>query len=295
MSMKIFKTHYRATVMPVVLLLAVLVSGCSFVSQKPKYPEPKGYVNDNADMISDAEEVQITEWIRNLNQKTGAEVVVLTVPKTSESLEEYAVTVFEKWGIGKKGEDNGVLLLVAPENPQGRKIRIEVGYGLEGALTDQEAGMIITDRMTPYCKVKQFNECLREGVRSIISQVAPEYDLAMNAAGELVPADQVPQEQGTEQATQTYRTDSGDQDYETGSRSSSRPVSGFQKLTRSIGGIIFLVIMVVLFIMNPRLFLLMLFMRGGGGGWSSGRGGFGGGFGGFGGGMSGGGGASGGW
>lgn len=280
----------------VLLCAAALFSGCMFRPgpQKAEYPGYSNFVNDTADMVSPATEQRLNALAADLDRQTGAQVAVLTVPTTEpETLENYAVGVFQKWGVGQAKEDNGVLLLVAPDNPSNSRIRIEVGYGLEGALTDIEAKHIITDLMTPACKAGDMDACIARGVYGIVAQVATEYDLALTAAGALVPKDQA-QEQanaapeaaaGAQNTENSGQTDSG--------ATGSGPPSIFQLIIYgllAIGAII-------LFITNPQLFLLLLLSgRGGGGGWSGGdRGGFGGGFGGFGGGMSGGGGASGGW
>lgn len=277
------------------LCAAALFPGCMFRRgpQKAEYPGYSNFVNDTADMVSPATEQQLNALAADLDRQTSAQVAVLTVPTTEpETLENYAVGVFQKWGVGQAKEDNGVLLLVAPDNPSNSRIRIEVGYGLEGALTDIEAKHIITDLMAPACKAGDMDACIARGVFGIVAQVATEYDLALTAAGALVPKDQAGEHAGAAPETaagagntEYSQTDSG--------ATESRPPSIFQLIiygVLAIGAII-------LFITNPQLFLLLLLSgRGGGGGWSGGdRGGFGGGFGGFGGGMSGGGGASGGW
>jgi len=92
---------------------------------------------------------------------------VLTVPTLEGvSIEEYAVTVFNTWKLGQKGKDNGVLLIVAPKD---RKLRIEVGYGLEGTMTDGIAGSIIRNAITPFFKNNDYDRGIDEGVRAIIN------------------------------------------------------------------------------------------------------------------------------
>ena len=89
------------------------------------------------------------------------------------TIEEYAVELFEKWGIGKKDEDNGLLILVAVEE---REVRIEVGYGLEGVITDLEAGNIINDIMVPNFKNGEFGKGIYESVVVVSSQISGEED-----------------------------------------------------------------------------------------------------------------------
>jgi hypothetical protein len=86
----------------------------------------------------------------------------------SESIEEYATRVFESWKLGEKGKDNGVLVVVAPKD---RKMRIEVGYGLEGTLTDVGASRIIRNVMTPAFKDNDFDKGVSAGVDAIIGQL----------------------------------------------------------------------------------------------------------------------------
>lgn len=277
------------------LCALALCAGCAFRpgAKKAEYPDYSNYVNDTADMVSPAVEQQLNALAAELDRQTGAQVAVLTVPTTEpETLENYAVGVFQKWGIGQEKEDNGVLLLIAPENPSNSRIRIEVGYGLEGALTDIEAKHIITDIMAPACKANDFDACIAGGVYGIAAQAASEYDLVVTGTGAIVPKDQAGE--AASEAAGAAASAEGYESSDTGAgEPQSRPPSIFQLIIYgllAIGAII-------LFITNPQLFLLLLLSgRGGGGGWSGGdRGGFGGGFGGFGGGMSGGGGASGGW
>ena len=100
-------------------------------------PYLSGRVVDDAEILSPAARERLTTALKSHEQKTTNQVVVLTVPTIgSESIEEYATRVFEQWKLGQKGKDNGVLVVVAPKD---RKMRIEVGYGLEGTLTDAMA------------------------------------------------------------------------------------------------------------------------------------------------------------
>jgi uncharacterized protein len=292
--MRTIRSTQRIPALAAALCLLLLASGCMFRTspKKAEYPAYSNYVNDTADMISPATEQKLNALAADLDKQTGAQVAVLTVPTTApETIEQYAVGVFSKWGIGQEKQDNGVLLLIAPENDSNSRIKIEVGYGLEGALTDIQAKHIITELMTPACRANDFDACVAGGVLGIVSQVAKEYDLALSASGALVPADQAGAE--TAEPSTDYE-DSGAGQTNTSTPSKAKPPSIIQMIFYGIVAIGALILLIT----NPQLFFLLLLMggRGGGGGWSGGdRGGFGGGFGGFGGGMSGGGGGSGGW
>ena len=122
------------------------------------FPRPSGHVNDFAQVLTDDDRAYLENFLRTLERDTTAEVVVVTVTSLDGmTIEEYANRLFADWGIGTKTKDNGVLLLVAPAE---RKVRIEVGYGLEGSLPDGLAGEIIRTAILP--EFKQGN--LRRGI-----------------------------------------------------------------------------------------------------------------------------------
>ena len=104
-------------------------------------PQLKGYVNDYANMISPQAAAQLENELKAFERSDSTQIVILTVPSLEgEVLEEYGIKVAEAWKIGWKGKDNGVISLVAKQD---RKMRIEVGSGLEGKLTDLTAGRIV--------------------------------------------------------------------------------------------------------------------------------------------------------
>ncbi len=112
--------------------------------------KPTGYVNDFADVIPAEQEQEIEAKLVSLEKATTDEVVVVTVPSLGdETVETYAVQLFKEWGIGKKGKDNGLLILVSTGD---HAARLEVGYGLEGTVTDLQSGNIIRKVMIPSFK-----------------------------------------------------------------------------------------------------------------------------------------------
>jgi uncharacterized protein len=122
------------------------------------FPRPSGYVNDFASVFTEDDRAYLETFLRTLERDTTAEVVVTTVTSLEGmTIEDYANRLFADWGIGKRTSDNGVLLLVAPAE---RRVRIEVGYGLEGSLPDGLAGEIIRTEIIP--EFKQGN--LRRGI-----------------------------------------------------------------------------------------------------------------------------------
>jgi uncharacterized protein len=136
-------------------------------------PALKGRVNDYADIISPAVEQQVVQTLAALEQAESTQIVVLTVPSLKgEALEDYSIRVAEQWAIGQKGLDNGAILLISTGD---RKLRIEVGYGLEGRLTDLIAGRIIRDIIVPQFKQGNFDQGVINGVNAMVSAVRGEF------------------------------------------------------------------------------------------------------------------------
>lgn len=218
--------------------------------------KPAGYVSDFANVMTSADRAAVERTLTELEQKCGAQAAVVTLKSLEGGqIDDFASRLFARWGIGQKGKDNGLLLIVAVED---RKVRIETGYGFEGTLPDAAAGRLIDQIIRPAFRAGDYSGGLRKGAEALASVVA-------SASGvELT----------------------GIQNQERYSSLPPRDQKG--------GGIfqlIIFVIMIIVVIRHP--WLLLLFMGGGGGSRGGGFGG--GGFGGFGGGMSGGGGASRGW
>lgn len=132
-------------------------------------PYLQGRVTDDAEILSPAAITRIGVLLEDHETQTTDQVAVLTVPTLDgESIEGFALRVFETWQLGQKDQDNGVLVVVAPRD---RRMRIEVGYGLEGRLTDLEAGRIIRNVMTPRFKTGDFDEGIEQGAAVIIAQL----------------------------------------------------------------------------------------------------------------------------
>lgn len=132
-------------------------------------PYLQGRVTDDAEILSQAARQRISAKLKSHENETRNQVAVLTVTTLAgESIEEFAIRVFEAWQLGQQGQDNGILLIVVPQD---RRMRIEVGYGLEGALTDLEAGRIIRDVMAPRFKSSDFDGGIESGVDHIIGQL----------------------------------------------------------------------------------------------------------------------------
>ena len=150
------------------LFLLACLAACAALAAEVPYLS--GRVVDNAEILGKETKQALTAQLKAHEQETGNQVAVLTVRSLEgESVESYAEQVFNAWKLGHKGKDNGVLVLVAPNE---RRMRIEVGYGLEGTLTDVAASRIIRNVMTPRFKEGNFDAGVMEGVSAVIGQLA---------------------------------------------------------------------------------------------------------------------------
>jgi uncharacterized protein len=252
--------RYLPPILPVLVLVLILVFSCPILRAQ-QLPSPVGFVNDFAGVIDSQSKAQMEGIAGSLQAQTGAEIAVVTVQTIQPygSIEEYTVDLATEWGIGKEDEDTGILILLAMEE---RRIRLEVGYGLEGLVPDGLAGEIIDQSILPALRSGDYGTGLLRGVQAVAGIIAKEYGVELG----------------------DYRL--------VESRKYTRPAI-------PIGLIMFIIFAFLFgggrFLLWPLLFMGAASRRGFyGGGFGSGGGGFGssGGFSGFGGGGFGGGGAS---
>ena len=228
-----------------------------------QYPRPQGAVNDFAAVIPAETRRNMEMLARETLTKTDTAVVVATFKTIGDNEPDmYANELYEHWGIGKKGEDKGVLILLVMDQ---RRVRIETGYGVEGILPDGKVGSILDHSILPLLKQGEYGAGLSNGMKVVAQVIAA--DAGVTLEGEYTPA--APARPHAE-----------------------RPFSGIRSLV-----FVFLVILPLLYLIS-RFNRGRYYGRSSRGGYSGGLGGFGGsggfsgGFGGFGGGLSGGGGAS---
>lgn len=154
------------------LLAAIVLVGCGSKSEgsAPRdLPALTGRVVDKADLLPPDQEDLLARELAAAEKKTRAQFVVVTLPSLGgRSIEDVGVELGRSWGIGRYDIDDGVMLIVAPTE---RKVRIEVGYGLEGVLRDEEAKAIITDRITPRFKQGDMAGGIIDGSAAIIREV----------------------------------------------------------------------------------------------------------------------------
>jgi uncharacterized protein len=137
----------------------------------PKRAE--GYVTDRAGILSYSARANLENTLRDYEQKTSNQVVVVTfLSLEGDSLEDFSMRLGEAWKVGQKGRDNGVIFLIFKND---RKIRIEVGYGLEGALPDALAGQIIRDVVAPYFRKGDYSGGIVAGTDAIMKATQGEF------------------------------------------------------------------------------------------------------------------------
>jgi uncharacterized protein len=149
----------------VVSLFAALMIGAGFAATN--LPELTGRVVDQAHILSPVTSADLERKLADLEQKSQIQLVVATVSSLQgEEIEPYANELFRAWKLGEAKKNNGALLLIAPKE---RKVRIEVGYGLEGTLTDAVSSIIIANAITPRFKAGDFDGGVTRGVDDIIT------------------------------------------------------------------------------------------------------------------------------
>lgn len=149
------------------------------------YPTPQGHVNDFANIISDPVQLNLEETLVTYEATSSHEIAVVTLESLDEDvIENVAVELFEQWKIGKEKQDNGVLLLIAPNE---RELKIEVGYGLEPILTDSRTGNIIRSKITPEFKKDDYNTGIVNGVNAILTILDKDPTAFDTTASSIVP------------------------------------------------------------------------------------------------------------
>jgi uncharacterized protein len=165
--------------------LAVLSSLCGLVllaiaaaeAAEPEFPPLAGRVNDRAGLLSERDERELDAALARFEAETTNQIVVVTLESLQGlPIEDYGYQLGRHWGIGQAGQDNGALLIVAPEE---REVRIEVGYGLEGDLTDARSRTIIETTVLPRFRQGDFAAGIKAGVAAMIETLGGSYDPAL--------------------------------------------------------------------------------------------------------------------
>jgi len=154
------------------LLFTILFLSVQLLAQYPSKPKPMKYVSDFANMLSSTEinnlEEKLSTFSRNNPEKIEM-VLVIVNNLSGKDIKEYSIGLAENWNIGRKGKDKGILVLMAKQE---RKVRIEVGYGLEEKLSDAKASDIIQNIIIPEFKKGSFYNGFEKGCTAIISEIS---------------------------------------------------------------------------------------------------------------------------
>ena len=167
-----------ALLLGLVLWLAALPAFAAEIN----FPTLTGRVVDDAQLLTPQQEQALTDKLATLEQQTGDQLVVVTLPSLQDQeIEDFGYQLGRAWGIGQKENDGGALLIVAPNE---RKVRIEVGYGLEGVLTDAYSSMIIRDDILPAFRTGDYAAGIIAGTDAIIAQLTADPAEAQARAAE---------------------------------------------------------------------------------------------------------------
>ncbi len=151
------------------VVMAGLLAGSTTAQEVPFLAGP---VTDLAEMLSDSDARGIEQQIRSFEAETGSQIAVLTIPSLEGyAIEDYSIKVAETWRLGREGIDDGVLLLIARDE---RRMRLEVGYGLEPALTDARARRILDHVITPRFRSGDFGGGVEDGVNAVMATIRGE-------------------------------------------------------------------------------------------------------------------------
>ena len=176
------------------LALALACSGAA-QAQLAAVPKLTGHVIDQAGMLAPGQRDKLEAVLTDYQAKTGSQIAVLLVNSTEpEQIEQYSIRVSDAWKLGRKGVDDGVLLMVAKDNPAAlRRLRIEAGRGVQGVLTDAQSKRILQDVIAPHFKQNQYYDGLVAGVGAIATLLnqeqfpqAPQGQAAQSSGGGLL-------------------------------------------------------------------------------------------------------------
>ena len=145
-------------------------------------PQLNGPVNDYAHIFTASETQELNAYLYSVDRQSDLQIAVLTIPSLEgENLEDYSIRVAEKWQIGQKGKDSGVILLIAAQD---RKLRIEVGYGLEDRITDAQSSRIIRSVIAPQFKKQEYGKGVLLGVKNLAGLALQDESLINEAVKE---------------------------------------------------------------------------------------------------------------
>ncbi len=175
----------RRSLPVMILLLLIMPTATLFGQAFTDLPIPSHYVEDYANVLNSTHEQRLNGILQELEQKTGAQYIILTVETMGGmSIEQFSIELAEKWKLGQKGKDNGLLFTIAVKD---RKYRFEVGYGLEGFVTDQFCGRVGRDILAPHLKQGNYSEGIYQANLKVVQKITAEAKVALTGMPRVAP------------------------------------------------------------------------------------------------------------
>jgi uncharacterized protein len=173
--------HFPGIILALILLSVIATTGYG----QADLPMPRHYVEDYANVINASDERSLNGVLQELKQKTGAQYIVLTVLSTGGlPIEQFSIELAEKWKLGQKGKDNGMLFVLAKND---RRWRFEVGYGLEGFITDQYCNRTGSNVLLPYLEKGDYSRGIHEANLQIVQRIASEAGVSLTGMPKVTP------------------------------------------------------------------------------------------------------------
>jgi uncharacterized protein len=175
----------RQPLLVLTVMFSMISVGSATTYAEIDLPMPRHYVEDYANVIDSSDEHSLNGILQELEQKTSAQYIILTVQSTEGMpIEQFAIEHAQKWQLGQKGKDNGMLFVLAAKD---RRYRFEVGYGLEGFITDQYCGRIGREVLVPLLKKGQYSKGIYEANLQIVKRIADESGVSLTGMPKLTP------------------------------------------------------------------------------------------------------------
>ncbi len=173
----------RRSVLNLVAAILIISAPVAVCYGKADLPMPRHHVEDYANVINDSDERSLNGILQELEQKTGAQYIILTV-KTTEGvpIQQFSIELTDKWKLGQKGKDNGMLFVLAAAD---RKYWFNTGYGLEGFITDQYCGRVGREVLVPYLKKGDYGKGIYQANLQIVQKIAKQFGVVLTGMPKL--------------------------------------------------------------------------------------------------------------
>ena len=175
----------RRPVLNLVAVILIISAAVAICYGKADLPMPRHYVEDYANVINDSDERSLNGILQELEQKTGAQYIILTVQTTEGvPIQQFSIELTDKWKLGQKGKDNGMLFVLAAAD---RKYWFNTGYGLEGFVTDQYCGRVGREVLVPFLKKGDYGKGIYQANLQIVQRIAQQSGVVLTGMPRLKP------------------------------------------------------------------------------------------------------------